>query len=216
LKYNLNKIYLLTKNKNFIGFCLLVLISRAGFTFFFKIQNLILVDKGFNKDILANLSIIIIIVELVFNIIVHKPNNNFLSYAMKYYKYYLLSHVFSLLFIISFDFLISYELLTIITLIIITVFSNFLRSYFYLGFHGFYNKISDREIGGTYLTALNSINNLSMTLPGVIIYPAIDYFGYLFVGVVSLLYSLFFIWMFTDKVITYENIENEKWKAKLE
>jgi len=213
---NLSKIYKLVQNSNLRGFCFLLLISRVGFTFFFKIEKLILADKGFNKDILANFILISIFVELIFNIFVTKPIDNYLTYGMKYYKYYVLSHVLTLIYLYYYDDYKSNETLTIVVLVLINILSGFTRSYFNLGFYGFYNKISDRDIGGTYLTALNSVNNLSMSLPGIIVYPAIDYFGYLAVGTASIVYSFFFMFVLGNKLAKYDSIEKEKWKAKLD
>ena len=216
LLHNLRKLLSLVKNKTFSSFCLLLMFSRVGFIFFFRIQGLVLIDKGFDKDILSNFILITIVVEVVFNIIVKKPNQGFLQYGMTYYRFYLISQAFTLFYLYFYDSYKTHQTLTIIILIIINIYSNWTKSHFTLGFNSFYAKISDRELGGTYLTALYSINNLSMNLPGLLIYPAIDKIGYLFVGVVSLLYSIGFILLFSDKVVSYDEIDIVKWKAKVD
>ena len=125
-------------------------------------------------------------------------------------------NIINLIFVLMYDQIKEYEYFVIVLIIIISIAEQTIFTIITITYFGFFNKISDRSIGGTYLTALNSLSNLSGTWPAVFIFSSVDYFGYEIVGVVSILYSSLFYYKYSEKIIEFDKLDQKEWKVKLE
>ena len=107
----------------------------------------------------------------------------------------------------------EFETLFFILLAVHTI----IKSYFYLvcfiSMCGFFNRITDRSIGATYVTALNSANNLSEKWPGIFIFYLSDYVDYKIIGFLSIGYSVCFYYIFKDSYLKYDESEEKEWCA---
>ena len=76
---------------------------------------------------------------------------------------------------------------------------------------GFFHKITDRSIGATYITALNSSNNLSEKWPALFIFYLVDIVDYKIIGFVSIIYYVFYYVIFKNKILEYDESDENDW-----
>ena len=145
--------------------------------------------------------------------------SDFLKIYINGFKSLIFLYAFQLGFIESFGYFnykeLAYSEYIIFTILILL---SFVKTIFCLQCHngigGFFQKISDKKLGATYITALYSFNNLSFKWPGVFIFWGVDYFGYRIIGLISLLYCLLF-YLFSKSTFYYlDECKEELWQIK--
>lgn len=83
----------------------------------------------------------------------------------------------------------------------------------------FFSKISDEKVGGTYMTFLNTINNLSGLMPSQIslfLVNRVDFYGvdgYFILCFVSLVIGLSWFWKFGKNLLKLENLSPKYWSV---
>lgn len=203
------------KNKNLRGFIAMLLFSKIGLIFGTKLTPLIFIEKGYSQQKLTNLSSAITIIEIIISIKLSNIKENFLKVYLKSYKTLFFVFGFEMLILISYEFfrekIEEFGTLFFLTLTIHII----IKSYFYLvcfiSMCGFFNRITDRSIGATYVTALNSANNLSEKWPGIFVFSLIDYVDYKIIGFLSILYSVCFYLIFKERYIRYDESDEKEW-----
>jgi len=63
-------------------------------------------------------------------------------------------------------------------IIIVALPGSIARNFKFVSICGFFNRIADVRIGGTYMTLLATILNLAGEWPSQIVFPAVDFFTY--------------------------------------
>ncbi len=202
------------KLKGFKKYLMMILLKNVGMVYFMNVISLVLIDKGLSKTSVSLLSTITIPFQLIFLVRFGKIKENLMQTAMKAQLFIAILSIVEMVILVTFDYFNSWVLLGIIFI------KSVIGSYFYLKnlicHQGFFNRIVDRSLGATYLTLLNSVNNLSGKWPTMIIYPGIDYLGSTGVGVISVIVSFLIYFLSKDSFIEYENKDKEEWKIKKE
>lgn len=203
------------KNKNLRGFIAMLLFSKIGLIFSTKISPLIFIEKGFSQQKLTNLSSVITIIEILISIKLSNIKENFLKVYLNSYRTLFFVFGFEMIILISYEFF-KEKIEEFSTLFFIILGLHIvIKSYFYLvcfiSLCGFFNRITDRSIGATYVTALYSANNLSEKWPGIFVFSLLDYVDYKIIGFLSIFYSICFYWVFKDKYIKYDESEEKDW-----
>ena len=200
--------------KGFKKYLFLILCKNVGMVYFMNVFSLVLIDKGLSKTSVSMLSTLTIPFQLMFLVRFGNIKENLMQTAMRAQLFISILSIFEIIILITFDFLDSYILLGIIFI------KSVIGSYFYLKnlicHQGFFNRIVDRSLGATYLTLLNSVNNLSGKWPTMLIYPGIDYLGSTQVGVISVVVSFVIYFSSKNSFIDYEKKDKEEWKIKKE
>ena len=78
--------------------------------------------------------------------------------------------------------------------------------------NGFFNKIIDKEIGATYITMLNSFNNLSEKWPGIFVFYLVDLIGYKLIGILSILYCIGYYMVSKSVFYRLDDLDESEWK----
>jgi hypothetical protein len=195
----------------------MLLFSKIGLIFTSKLTPLIFIEKGYSQQNLTNLSSFLTIIEILISIKLSNIKENFLKVYLKSYKTLFFVFGFEMLILISYEFL-RKEIDEYPTLFIIILAIHLLtKSYFYLicfiSICGFFNRITDRSIGATYITALYSANNLSEKWPGIFIFFLLDYVDYKIIGLLSIIYSVCFYLIFKDSYIKYDESDANEWSS---
>jgi len=205
------------KNKNLIGFLGILLFSRVGLIFYLQISSLILIDKGYHRENLTNLKTIMMFIEIIISFKLSDIKKDFLKHYINSYKILFLILSFEIMILMAYEF--YREIIDQYPLIFfgIQLAQNIIRSYSFMSciisVSGFFHKIADRTMGATYITALNSINNLSKKWPGLLIFLLVDYFNYKIIGLLSILYSIGFYMLFKKKLLEYDDIHESEWAS---
>jgi hypothetical protein len=205
------------KNKNLKSFIGILLLSKIGLIFTLKISSLILIEKGFSRQRLTNLSSLITIVEIIISIKLKNIQENFLKVYLNSYRNFFYVMGFEIFILIAYEY--QKEKIEEFSFVFFVIFGVFvvIKSYFYLlcfiSMCGFFNRITDRSIGATYVTALNSASNLSEKWPGIFVFYLVDYLDYKIIGVFSIIYSIGFYLKFKEKLIQYDESDEKDWKA---
>ncbi|KAA8896093.1 acetyl-coenzyme A transporter 1-domain-containing protein [Sphaerosporella brunnea] len=166
------------KLKHIQSFVILHLISKIGFQANDAVTNLKLLDKGFSKEDMA----LTVLIDFPFEITLG-------YYAGKWCAYFppmqlwmwgfmgrLLAAVLAQVTVSIFpaDRVVgSWYLLVVIAE---HIFSTFTMTVMFVAISAFHAKISDPEIGGTYMTLLATVSNLGGTLPRIFVLKLVDVF----------------------------------------
>jgi PAT family acetyl-CoA transporter-like MFS transporter 1 len=78
----------------------------------------------------------------------------------------------------------------------------------------FFNEISPKSIGGTYLTMLNTVTNLGKAWAGPPVLAAIDYFGFATVNVALLVGGALYLVLSQPYLRSLENGESMTWSSE--
>jgi hypothetical protein len=210
----------MTKNKELRTFIGCLLIGNIGNIFYQNIISLLLIEKGISQETLTNISTILIPFEIYLSFHFTKKSD-FLKIYMSGFKSLIFFKTFQLIFIESLSWFNYKELLYSNYLIfVIMIFMSFIQTIIYLqcsnGLGGFFQKISDKKLGATYITALNSFNNLSYKWPGIFIFWGVDYFGYRVVGLISIFYCIIFYALSRSTFNYLDECHEELWQIKEE
>ncbi len=202
----------LVKNKNFKSFVLIVGISNVGNIFFQKIISLVLIEKGVTQELLTNIGSILIPVELLISFYLSNLKQNFLKIFIFGNKYLIFVYIAELLFVYFYDVKSLSTLALTIYIFSISFSKTCLVIAAFTGICGFFHKVSDNTIGATYITALNSVNNLSWKWPGIFVFSLVDVMGYEKVGILSLLYCVVYVYSFEASLNKFDVSEESEWK----
>jgi hypothetical protein len=210
-------IFQMSKNKYLLNLCVIVLLSKIGQIFFNSVSGLVLIQKGISEQTLTNISTLLIPVEMALTYYSISFKNDFIPKYLNYLKYLLVLYCLELMFLFGFSYVNEFGgyYLTISLIIALGSIKSCFTSLAFMSMQGFYNSISDKNIGVTYITAIYTINNLSYKWPGIFIYSSIDVFGYEVIGVASFLYSLFFYNFFSKRLVELENEKPSVWLVQL-
>ncbi len=216
----LKNIKIMASNKNLRKFIGIILLANLGNIFFHNVSTLVLLEKGLTQEMLTNVSTLLIPIEIYLSFYLSSTKEFFLTKYMNGSKKLIFVFIVQLLFLLSYDFIKTFDEVFNGALIFILLFSLSLIKTIYCmecfsGLGGFFHKISDSKIGATYITALNSFNNLAHKWPGLVIFTLVDYFGYIIVGVLSITYCIGYYYYFRDNFKKLEDLNCEEWKIKI-
>ncbi|KAJ3187267.1 hypothetical protein HK101_009386 [Irineochytrium annulatum] len=158
-------------------FILVLLIAKIGFIANDSVTGLKLLEKGFHKEDLALAVLIDFPFQILFGYYAAKWSSGPKPLRPWLYAFY--GRIF---FAIAGMFIVSGfpkdGITTSFFLVVMTssVLSSFMSTVQFVGMGSFFTKISDPKIGGTYMTLLNTINNLGGTWPRYFVLKAVDYY----------------------------------------
>lgn len=218
IKETFSKIIKMFKNSYLREFLLIILISDIGCIFYDRIIQLVFLEKGISQQILTNISTVLVPVEVAICFTLSDIKVDFIKKYLFGYKYLIFFYFMQLAFVVLFeDFNSAFgDYLTYAAIFTLS----FVRCIFDLIVHaaisGFFHRISDREIGATYITALNSTNNLAQKWPTVFVFALVDYFGYKLIGSLSIVYSGWYFFTYKNRLLKFETVDDSCWKIKNE
>jgi len=199
-------------NKNIRQFVGILLISQIGVIFFSKISILVMNEKGLSQELLTNISTCLIPIEVYVSYYLSKSNEKLLHNYLYGFCGLIGTAILDLILINSVEYIPRIYLIAI--LIILNSLKIWLSLMCFTGVSGFFYKICDSKIGATYITALNSVNNMASKWPGIFIFSLVDYFGYQSVGILSIIYSISFYLLFEKNLKKLDLLENDQWEIK--
>lgn len=208
----MRRISKLYKIKGFKTFLFIIFIKNSGCSYFSSVYTLVLVDKGLSKTSISMISSLLIPLQLIFLVQFGKIKDNLMQIGLKAQLISCFLFIFDMAILMLFDYFDLYLILSI--LLIKNIFSSYFQLKNLICHQGFFNKIVDRSLGATYLTLLNSINNLSGKWPSLIIYSAVDYLGSTAVGILSVFISFLIYFYIKPKLLDYEKKDLDEWKLK--
>lgn len=215
----LNKIKQMSKNSALRNFIPMLLLSKIGQIFYNRVIGLVLIEKGFSQATLTNISTLLIPVELTISYVLSGLKHNFMKKYLKSYKNLIYIFIAEFVFIYAYDYIKQVNEFSNIPIIIFVIGISLVKTcvmiFYFNSMSGFLYKICDNKIGATYITALNSANNLSEKWPGIFIFSAVDFIGYEIVGLLSIFYCIFYYNYFYTKLIKLEELDENEWKLKL-
>jgi hypothetical protein len=200
-------------NKYLIKLAGIVLISKIGQIFFKSVTPLILIQKGISEQTLTNISTLLMPLEIAVTYYTASFKTDFLVKYLSYCKYLSILFIFELIFLIGFDYWnhIGGYVLIITLMLIIDSIKIVYANLAYISIQGFFHLICDKNVGVTYITAIYTVNNLSIKWPGIFVYASMDLFGYEVVGIISFIYCVLFYKIFYNKLISLENEDPSVW-----
>lgn len=203
------------KNKNLRGFIGILLISKVGLIFSMKLTGLILIDKGYPQESLTNLSTILTFIEIAISIKLSNLKKDFLKSYLGAYKSLFYVFAFEMLILIAYEnykaIIDEYNFIFTALLLAHFILKTYLMLICFVSVCGFFHKITDRSIGATYITALNSSNNLSEKWPTLFIFYLVDLVDYKVIGILSIIYSVCFYVLFKNKILEFDESHEDDW-----
>ncbi|KAI8842793.1 acetyl-coenzyme A transporter 1-domain-containing protein [Chytriomyces cf. hyalinus JEL632] len=154
----------------------MTMVSKIGFMAHDSVSALKLLEKGFSKE------------DLALTVLIDFPIQIFVGYYVAKWstgprplRPWLNAYYVRLGFSILGMLIVSSVPKTIGTsyflfVILFSVLNSMVSTVMFVGVGSYYTKISDPRIGGTYMTLLNTINNLAGTWPKYFVLKSVDYF----------------------------------------
>ncbi|KAJ3348168.1 hypothetical protein HDU83_001530 [Entophlyctis luteolus] len=154
----------------------MIMISKVGFAAHDSVTALKLLEKGFSKEDLALTVLIDFPIQIIVGYYVAKWSN-----GPKPLRPWLNAFYVRLIFSGMGMLIVKFVPSTITTsyfvfVICVSVLNSMLSTIMFVGIGSYFTKISDPKIGGTYMTLLNTINNLAGTWPKYFILHSVDQF----------------------------------------
>jgi len=204
----------MTHNPNIKKLVFLMLISKVGLTIFSKMNELILIEKGVHKEIISLSTTLNIPIQILLLFTLRNENKTIMTNIINSFFHLIIISFVNLLIFISYDKLILLEFnnVTVILGIVITIVFANVNTVLICSSQSFMNKICDRDIGASYLTAMVSVINISAKWPEFFVFAAIDLFGFKVVGIISILYTFLFYFFSKNSFKDLDELPSEKWK----
>lgn len=212
-------------NKNVLTFVFLLLFSKVGNVFSGGILDLVLIENGMSQNVYTNINTLFIPFRIIVSYCFSDIKGKYLSLFMKSYKNLIYIFILEYLYLMIFLYIssISSELflkkiwdsgISIIIIVAIWMGKCYIWQNYFSMINGFFNKIVDKEIGATYITTLNSFNNLSEKWPGIFVYYFVDLLGFKVIGILSIVYCILYYLIVKKKFEELENLDESEWMIK--
>lgn len=198
------------KNLKFLIFHLLV--WRLGFCIVTSTFAVTLIKKGLSKETFMNILTGLIPLSFIVSFLAGKTNGKGLEMKI-YLRLYLLKILDNVLLFLVVMF---YQEGTFffVLLGLGQAFSIMIQTGMFVLYGGFANRISDLDVGGTYLTFLNSIHNLGNMLTGSVAYYMVATFDYQMLVFISWGFAIGYFLVFRKEIERIGKIPKEEWALK--
>ena len=200
------------KNKNLKFLIFHLLFWRIGFAVVLNTFNVNLLKKGLSKETLMNILTALIPLSFFISFISGKSNGKGKEMHI-YLKLYLLKFLDNIIMYILIEFY-SDSVGFLILLTISNAFSLCIGTGMFVVYGGFANRISDADVGGTYLTFLNSIHNLGNMWTGSLSYYLVAVCDYNILVAISWIYIIGYYFMFKNDIERIGRIPKQAWSLK--
>lgn len=212
-------------NKNVLTFVFLLLFSKVGNVFSGSILDLVLIENGMSEKVYANINTIFIPFRIVVSYYFSDIKGKYLSLFMKSYKNLIYIFILEYLYLMIFLYISSINSdlffktfwdsgISITIIVAIWIGKCYIWENYFSVINGFFNQIVDKEIGATYITTLNSFNNLSEKWPGIFVYYFVDLLGFKIIGILSIVYCILYYLIVKGKFEKLENLNESEWMIK--
>ena len=199
-------------NKNLRHLVLFFITWSMGFYTTTTTSSYKLIHEGFPKETISTVLTCLIPFNFLISFLVGKYGRagremtHFLRYSLiiflnNFFIYFLiLSHgsisdgLFTFLFVIS------------------SLFGEGASTAIFINQGGFANRISDEDVGGTYLTFLNSVSNLGRFGTTSLVYFFVDIFNYNIVVFFGWIFSVIYFSLLYKVILEFEKTEKKEWK----
>ncbi|KAJ3018474.1 UNVERIFIED_CONTAM: hypothetical protein HDU68_011136 [Siphonaria sp. JEL0065] len=154
----------------------MIMISKIGFMAHDSVSALKLLEKGFSKEDLALTVLIDFPIQIFVGYYVAKWSSGpkpLRPWLTAFYARLAFS-AFGILIVANVPEKISTSFFVFV--IVTSVLNSMISTVMFVGIGSYFTKISDPRIGGTYMTLLNTINNLAGTWPKYFILHSVEYF----------------------------------------
>eukprot|EP00808_Paulinella_micropora_P011686 g28351.t1 len=163
---------------NVLSLSVMLLTARPAFAAFDAMSHLKLVDKGFGEDTIAMFALFLVPVNMLWPLALQERHRSYpLRTYMTCYPYRVLVALCGMLVVMSCPNIkqessshYGYTWLVLAIMVIGTIPSTTM----FISIMGFFNAVADDRIGGSYMTLLNTITNLSSVWPSTLSLMLVD------------------------------------------
>lgn len=200
------------KNKNLRFLIFHLVFWRLGFCIVNSTFSVNLIRKGLSKETLMNVITALIPLSFLVSFLSGKTNGKGLEmkFYLKLYLLKILDNVFLYLLVVFY----SDSTLFLGLLGLSQAFSMMIQTAMFVLYGGFANRISDLDVGGTYLTFLNSVHNLGNMVTGSIGYYLVAAFDYHTLVYISWAFAVGYYVVFRKEIERIGRISKEEWALK--
>lgn len=219
VSHNFNNIWELVRefkgfyfNKNLKYLVIFLLTWKIGFGPIVTTSSLQLIQQGFAKETISAILMLLIPVNFFICFLIGKyvKIGEEMTYYFRFYCFWFFNNIFIYLLVIGYQ-NIPYNLF--ISLFFIASFiGEGIFTAIFVNQGGFTNRISDEDVGGSYLTFLNSMSNfgrlgtasLSFFLVGAFNYNLVVLFGWIYIAI--------YYFLMKQRILQLESIPKHQWK----
>ena len=199
-------------NKNLRYCVIFCLTNNLGFAAILNTAPLKLIQKGLSKEALTTISMCIVPINLSLGFLMghYGRIGKELTIFLKFYVILFFHNVFLFILINAYDgtegstFLIFYSIVALI--------GEGTTTCVMVNQGGFVNRISDVDVGGTFLTFLNSTWNLGRFGANSLVLFLADTINFTVLAIVSWIFAFVYIALFFKTLIRLEKLNKENWK----
>ena len=200
------------KNKNLRFLIFHLLFWRLGFCIVNSTFSVNLIRKGLSKETLMNVITALIPLTFLVSFLSGKTNGKGLEMKI-YLRLYLLKILDNVLLYLVVIFY-SDSNLFMVFLGLGQALSMMIQTGMFVLYGGFANRISDLDVGGTYLTFLNSVHNLGNMVTGSVGYYLVAAFDYQTLVYISWVFAVGYYVIFRKEIERIGRISKDEWALK--
>ena len=199
------------KNKNLRYLVKMQLLWNIGFVTIISTTKIKIMNQGLDKEFLSSISSAMIFVALITSFLVGKyvVQGKEMSFFIKVYSVRFLENILMFMFILfltkeraeSFSYI--YVLLSILSTAQTT--ARFVNS------GGFNNRISEEDVGGSYLTFLNSMDNFGRMWCSSAALFLVSFTNYNLMVSLGWIWAILFLFLNYKNIIRLEKLSKEEW-----
>lgn len=202
------------KNNNLKFLIFHLLFWRLGFSIVGNTVNVNLIKKGLSKETLMSILTALIPFSFLVSFLAGRMNGK--GHEMKIYlKLYLLKILDNIILFL----LVTYYNNTTLYLIVFAIsnaYSTMIQSGMFVLYGGFANRISDADVGGTYLTFLNSMHNLGNMWTASLSYYLVAIFDYKVLVGLSWMVAIGYYIIFRRRIEAIGMMPKQAWSLKVQ
>ncbi|KAL4477488.1 hypothetical protein ABPG74_002638 [Tetrahymena malaccensis] len=204
-------------NKNLRFLIFFMLSQNIGNSPVFASFTVLLVRQGLSKEIISTISTIVIPFNFIAAILSSKLIRP--SKEMNAWR-----NAFVMQIVVA---LIGYAIITLnpvidesqnkqmfILVFVFQVLVIFVSTFKFIAQGGFFNRISDEEVGGSSLTTLNSFSNLGGQFSEQIALVSLSYLSFTKVVFIGIAYSLLYLFFMQKKILSQQLIPKSQWSLE--
>ncbi|EAR87251.1 acetyl-coenzyme A transporter 1 (macronuclear) [Tetrahymena thermophila SB210] len=204
-------------NKNLRFLIIFMLSQNIGNSPVFASFTVLLVRQGLSKEIISTISTIIIPFNFIAAILSSKlirPSKEMNAWRNAFVIQIVVALIGYAIIILNPVIDESQNKQMFILVLIFQILVIFVSTFKFIAQGGFFNRISDEDVGGSSLTTLNSFSNLGGQFSEQIALVALSYLSFTQVVFIGLTYSLLYLFFMHKKILSQQLIPKNQWRLE--
>jgi len=201
-------------NRNLRFIVLLTLTWKLGLAPVEATAGVKLIQNGYSKDTLTNMSTILIPLQFINSIIVGRSSREKKDMSVwvrcLWYRLFQNIFVFGIVYFVDIN---SYWLLATVLIFISSINDTFIGNGMFVAQSAFANRICDPAVGGTFMTTIAALSNFGRSVPDSFALYVENYISWEVVAICGWIYTLFYLLRYGKQIRELETKDKSEFSV---